>query len=137
MQLASRFLALALVVVLGCGKKPSEARPDPEAASDPAPVAEPAPSVPVVAARAPAPAVVVDTGVPANFPPACVAYAALIEKLQACDKVGAARDGLSRGYHELRAAWPQVQPDQRAAIDAQCKAQADSLRDAAAATCGW
>ena len=137
MQLASRSLVVALVVLLGCAKKSSEARPDPAVASDPAPITEPAPSAPTVAA-APTPApVVVETGVPASFPPACVAYAALIDRLQACDKAGAARDGLSRGYHELRAAWPTVQPDQRAAIELQCKAQADSLRDAAAATCGW
>jgi len=137
MQLASRSVAFALVVLFGCAKQPAEARPEPAAASAPAPVTEPTPSPPTVAAApTPVPAVV-DTSVPSNFPPACVAYAALVEKLQACDKAGAARDGLSRGYHELRAAWPMVQPDQRAALELQCKAQADSLRDAAAATCGW
>jgi drug/metabolite transporter (DMT)-like permease len=51
--------------------------------------------------------------------------------------IGAARGELSRGYRELRDAWPAIPADQRAAVDAQCKAQADSLRNAAAATCGW
>lgn len=136
MQIAPRSLAFALVVLLGCSKKPSEARPEPVATA-PTQLADPAPPPPVVAAPTPAPVVVAETGVPADFPPSCVAYAALIEKLQGCDKVGPVRDSLARGYHELRAAWPSVQPAQRPAIDAQCKTQADSLRDATAATCAW
>jgi hypothetical protein len=137
MKLAPRFVAFALVALLGCSKAPSEARPDPTPASAPAPTAAPAPIAAPPPAAAPPVAAPVETGVPANFPPACVAYAALIEKLKACDKVGAARDGLARGYHELRAAWAMVPPDQRAAVDAQCKTQADSLRNAAAAACSW
>jgi hypothetical protein len=75
--------------------------------------------------------------VPADFPTECVAYAALIDKLKACDKLGSARDGLMQGYNGLRASWSAVPADQRASIAGQCKTQADSLRSAAAATCGW
>lgn len=136
MQLAPRFVALALVALLGCSKAPSEAPPAPTAASDLTLVAAPTPSAPSAPTPAPPPPPV-ETGVPADFPPGCVAYAALIEQLKACDKAGDARDGLARGYNELRAAWAMVPPDQRVAVDVQCKTQADSLRNAAAATCGW
>jgi hypothetical protein len=74
---------------------------------------------------------------PADFPPECRDYAALIDKLKACDKLGGARDGLMVGYNGLRSAWRTIPSDQRAGIAGQCKTQADSLRNAAAATCEW
>ncbi len=136
MQLAPRLTALALIATLGCSKPPAEARPEPTAAAGPTATAAEAVAPPVATPSAPvagAPA----TGLPADFPPACIAYAALIEKLKACDKVGEGRDGLTRGYDELRSTWTAATADQRGAFDAQCKIQADSLRDAAAATCSW
>jgi hypothetical protein len=133
MKLAPRFAALALVVTLGCSKPPAEAHPEPAAPTETPATEPPAASTPA----APRAAAAAEPGAPADFPPECVAYAALIEKLKACDKVGEGREGLTRGYEELRSTWAMVGVDQRAAFDVQCKTQADSLRDAAAATCGW
>ena len=142
MKFASLVAAVAAVSLVaggaaGCSNKdkPDQvaATPPPTAAAPPA--RSPAPAV---AAPAPAPAAPADNApVPADFPPECVVYAALIDKLKACDKIGAAREGLMQGYSGLRAGWAAVPADQRAGVAIQCKTQADSLRNAAAATCGW
>jgi len=144
MKLASLVAAVAAVsfvtaCVAGCSTKSD--KPDTQAAAPPPPTAA-APPAQAPAAPAgdppPPPAAPADNAaVPADFPPECVVYAALIDKLKACDKLGAARDGLMQGYTGLRAGWAAVPADQRAGVAIQCKTQADSLRNAAAATCGW
>ena len=137
MKLAPLVVVLvALGLVAGCSSKRREPQPEAETApvtSVPTPAAAPAPA-PVARAPAAAPA---DRTVPADFPAECAAYAALIDKLKQCDAIGAGRDGLVSAYSELRAAWPTVPAVQRASVAAQCKSQADSLRNAAAATCSW
>jgi len=138
MKLAS-FAVIAAVALgtAGCSSKQPDKAPEPR--KDPAPAAvEPTPA-PAAAAPAPAPrptAVATDT-VPADFPPECRDYAALIDKLKTCAKIGGARDGLMVGYNGLRSSWASIPADQRSGIAGQCKTQADSLRNAAAATCQW
>ncbi len=137
-----RFAAYAMFatfVAAGCSSKKPEERK--EAVT---PAAEPAPAEPVkpaeAPAAAPAPPQAADPTpgtLPPGFPPECVAYAALIDKLKTCDKIGGAREGLTRAYDSLRTAWIDVPADRAASVAAQCKTQADSLRNAAAATCGW
>jgi len=139
MKLVTRFAAFAVVVWLasGCSNKPP-AEQHKEAVASPAD--EPRPAAPASASAPPPPAAADpahSTDIPADFPPECVDYAALIGKLRACNKLGQARDGLTQGYESLRSAWPMIPADQRATVGAQCKTQADSLRSAAAATCGW
>jgi hypothetical protein len=137
--LAMKLAALAMVamVTASCSNKQPDKQPEPPPARN-----EPAPPAAAVAPFPPppradnAPAPSSDT-LPADFPATCVEYAALIDKLKACDKLGAARDGLTLGYTSLRSSWSAVPPDQRNAIGVQCKVQAESLRNAAAATCGW
>jgi hypothetical protein len=103
------FAALAVAaLVTACSSKPADDRPA------------------VIAAAA-----------PADFPADCVAYAALIDRLASCDKIGGARDGLRAGYAAVRSTWAAVPASRRGELGAQCRVQADSLRDAAAATCSW
>ena len=97
-----------------------------------APVAPPPPAPPAPLTPVPEPST---TTLPADFPAECVAYAALIDKLKACDKLGGARDGLMAGYGSLRSGWSSIPADRRAGIAEQCRTQADSLRNAVAATC--
>jgi len=138
MKLAS-FAVIATVLFgpAGCSSKPPDSPP--EARKDPAPAAvapTPAPT-PVAPAPTPPAEPAANGTVPADFPPECRDYAALIDKLKACSKLGGARDGLMVGYNGLRSSWATVPADQRSGIAGQCKTQADSLRNAAAATCEW
>lgn len=135
MKLAS---VLAVLAITACSSKQPESKPEP--AATPPPPSEPArtaPAAPAAAVPAAPPSGEAASGIPAGFPPECVAYAELIEKLKTCDKLGAARDGLMLGYQGLRSTWSSVPDDQRASFAAQCQTQKDSLHNAAAATCGW
>jgi hypothetical protein len=139
-SLVARVTAVALITVGAAGCSSKSDKTDKQVAANPpaAPAPAPTPAAPPPPAAAPAPAAPVETGpVPADFPPECVEYAGLIDKLKTCDKIGAARDGLMQGYTGLRAGWAAVPAEQRAGVAVQCKTQADSLRAAAAATCGW
>lgn len=78
-----------------------------------------------------------DRAPPIDFPADCVTYAGLIDRLGACDRARGARDELVSAYAALRAAWPTVPIPRRGAVAAQCRSQADGLRTAAAAACGW
>jgi hypothetical protein len=135
----ARSAVLAAVLAAGCSSKPAEDRAPP--APDPARAAPPAAPVtapePARAANAPSARAGLADNLPASFPPDCVEYAALIKKLGACDRLGAARDGLTQAYLDVATAWPGVPADRHAEVAAQCKTQAESLRNAAAATCGW
>jgi hypothetical protein len=161
-----RTVVVAWLAAAGCSGRPAEDRAQPAPTTQPAeatPSAAP-PTAVSPAAVPPAtasPAVVPTPGpaggtgpaegagpagrvngaaarkLPDGFPPDCVAYAALIEKLGQCDQLGTARDGLTQAYRDLASAWPTVPVDQRAQVEAQCKTQAESLHSAAAATCGW
>ena len=135
MKLASLCAAVCLAT-LGCSSKPDK-QPEPQAQPAPVAVAPAAAPAPVAAARVAAAEPPPSDTVPADFPPECRDYAALIDKLKACDKLGGARDGLMVGYNGLRSAWRTIPSDQRAGIAGQCKTQADSLRNATAATCEW
>jgi hypothetical protein len=136
-------LRAVLIVVFGaaCSGRSADDRAQPAAA--PAEVTRPAaPAAPTAptgsAGSTNAGAAAADV---AGVPRGCDDYAELIKKLASCDRLGAARDGLAQAYRDLVAAWSAVPADQRAQleaqIEAQCKTQADSLRNAAAATCGW
>lgn len=133
--------ALAIAAALGLAACSSK-QPDPTPApAPPAQTAQPAPApptpVPLPPQPTPPPAAAVTDTLPADFPPECRDYAALIDRVKACDKLGGARDGLQQGYISLRQSWSQLTPDARAAMGGQCKTQADSIRNAAAATCSW
>lgn len=140
MKLASLIVSL-VVALASCSDKQPAAPPAPAATpvAQPAPTPPPPAAIPAPAAPPPAapPPEASDAPLPADFPAPCVTYAALIDKLKACDKLGAARDGLMVGYTSLRSAWSAVPADQRPAFGAQCQTQADSLRNAVAATCAW
>jgi len=143
MQLAPLVAALALASsAAGCSTKRSQEgkAPVPGAAAEatvaaaPAPAPAPAPVPPPGAAPPPAS---FDDSIPEGYPPECVAYASLIGRLASCDKIAGARDGLRAAYASIRAGWSATPADRRAEIATQCKTQADSLRNAAAAACGW
>jgi len=130
-------LALALAVA-ACSSKSEDKPPTPAAAPAPGSAA-PVETAPARPAR-PAAAAVDKSAVasaPSDFPAECRAYADLIDKLKDCDKLGGARAGLSQGYDNVRSAWAVVPAERHGEIATQCKTQADSLRNAAAATCGW
>jgi hypothetical protein len=136
MKLAT-LLALALVTSgAACSTKaPAERKEAVTAGPD-----EPRPiEIAQVAAPTPAPAqpAAATAGIPNDFPKECAAYAALIDKLKACDQIGGARAALTQAYENVRSAWSMVPADRRDEVATQCKTQADSLRNAAAATCGW
>jgi hypothetical protein len=133
-------LAFAMLLTAGdagCSNKPSEERN--EAVTRPADEPIPAaPARPTVPATTPAPAGVTPTTgtIPNDFPKDCVGYAALIDKLRTCDQLGGARASLLNAFEGLRSAWSTVPADRREEFARQCAAQAESVRNAAAATCG-
>jgi hypothetical protein len=120
----------------GCSGKPAEERKEPAPAAAEEPKAEPA--RPADPAAAPQPAGVAPTTgtIPNDFPKECVGYAALIDKLKSCDQLGGARASLLNAYESLRSAWATVPADRRDEFARQCGTQAESVRNAAAATCG-
>jgi len=136
--LLSAFALLASGIASGaCSDKAPAQRKEAVAAApeDPPPI-EPAQLV----APGAAPAAVQNqpaAGIPNDFPPECTTYAALIDKLKTCDQIGGARAALTQAYDNVRSAWSIVPAERRAEVAVQCKTQADSLRNAAAATCGW
>jgi len=133
------FAALATLGTLGtaCSSKAPEERKDTVAsAPDESRKAEPA--RPAAAPRAAVPAAHPATGAtPADFPKECAGYAALIDRLKTCDQAGGARAGLIQAYESLRSSWMTVPADRRDEVARQCNTQAESLRNAVAATCGW
>lgn len=133
-------LAVLAALAGGCSSKPSQDRAAP--ATQPA---EPAPAPRMRPVGMPAPAVIgparigdADAGaaVPSELPD-CVVYAQLIDRLRICDRLGGARDDLTRAYLDLASAWANVPADRRDEVAAQCRTQADTLRSAAGAICGW
>lgn len=126
---------VAVIALAGCSSKKRAPAPAPET-PEPTEVAS---AAPVAAQPAPRPASPLPQVALAasDFPVECKAYAELVDRLKSCDALGSARDGMTRAYNELRAGWPDVPPPQRATVAAQCKSQADSLRNAVAATCKW
>jgi hypothetical protein len=120
----------------GCSSKPAEERKEPA----PGPTAPAAPEAarPAEPAAAPQPAGVAPTSgtIPNDFPKDCVGYAALIDKLKGCDQLGGARASLLNAYEGLRSAWATVPADRRDEFARQCATQAESVRNATAATCG-
>jgi hypothetical protein len=144
MKLASLVAAIVISItplaLAGCSDSQPDKQPDKlinhAAVRKEAPVVAAAPA-PVAPPPTPAPVETSNATLPADFPSECVSYAAMMDKLKACDKLGGARDGLMAGFQSLRSAWSQVPVEQRGAIGSQCRVQADSLRNAVAATCGW
>lgn len=120
----------------GCSSKPAEERKEPAPAAA-EPKGEPArPAEPPAAAPQPAGVVPTTGTIPNDFPKECVGYAALIDKLKGCDQLGAARASLLNAYEGLRSAWATVPTERRDEFARQCGMQAESVRNAAAATCG-
>ena len=130
--------AALAIATAGCSDRQPDKPPEMAATRPaPAPAPAPAPSAATQPPRTSSPPETSSATLPADFPAACVSYAALIDRLKACDKLGGARDGLMVGYNGLRSAWSTIPTDQRDSFASQCKTQEDSLRNAAAATCGW
>jgi hypothetical protein len=135
--LAFALLFTATAGAGGCSNKASEERKEAETRpADEVRTAEVA--GPTEPATAPTPAGVSPTTgtIPNDFPKDCVGYAALIDKLKGCDALGGARASLLNAYEGLRTAWSTVPADRRDEFARQCAAQAESVRNAAAATCG-
>ena len=120
----------------GCSSKPADERKEPAPAAAEAPAAEPARSAEPAAAAQPAGVAPVTGAIPNDFPKECVGYAALIDKLKGCDQLGGARASLLNAYESLRSAWATIPADRRDEFARQCGTQAESVRNAAAATCG-
>ena len=137
MKLVALLVFAMFPTAVGCSNKASEERK--EAETKPADQPGPAePIRPAEPATAPATAGVSPTTgtIPNDFPKDCVGYAALIDKLKGCDKLGGARASLLNAYEGLRSAWATVPADRRDEFARQCAAQAESVRNATAATCG-
>ena len=120
----------------GCSNKPAEERKEPATQTAEAP--RPAEPAPAAAPSTPTPAGVAPTSgtIPNDFPKDCIGYAALIERLKGCDQLGGARASLLNAYESLRSAWSTVPAERRDEFARQCATQAESVRNAAAATCG-
>jgi hypothetical protein len=125
--------------VAGCKKKKDEAKPAETPAAKPtddkaaAPADKPA-DKPADPAAAPAAG-------GGDLPASCGEYKAMIEKLASCDKMPQqARDALKQSYDTMSASWANaatLPPEAKDGMDKSCKAGADALKQAAAATCGW
>ena len=120
----------------GCSSKPAEERKEPAPAAAETPTAEPARSAEPAATPQPAGVAPTSGTIPNDFPKECVSYAALIDKLKSCDQLGGARASLLNAYESLRSAWATVPADRRDEFARQCGTQTESVRNAAAATCG-
>ena len=120
----------------GCSSKPAEDRKEPAAAATDEAKASPARSAEPAAAAQPAGVAPTTGTIPNDFPKECLGYAALIDKLKGCDQLGGARASLLDAYESLRSAWATVPADRRDEFARQCGTQAESVRNAAAATCG-
>jgi hypothetical protein len=127
-----------LPLIAGCSKKSDNNKPAAApAASEQTPATPPAAAGSSAPTAPAAPATPPSADTSADLPSECTEYAALIDKLKTCDKLGAARAALTQAYENLHTAWGTTPPDRRGEITAQCKTQAESLRNAVAATCGW
>jgi hypothetical protein len=72
-----------------------------------------------------------------RLPAACRDYGAMIERLGGCASVpGGTRGALQLAYRDLTQAWMRGTYDARA-LEVQCRAMIDGLRQAVAARCGW
>lgn len=83
-------------------------------------------------------ALVAVDGRPARpLPPACREYGAAVEQLGACTGMSeGARGALELAYRNLTRAWQRGTYDTEA-VELQCRAMLDGLRQAIAARCGW
>jgi len=82
-------------------------------------------------------AAIAGTPVVTRLPSTCRAYRAMIEKLGSCAGLPeGARGALELTYRELTEAWTRGTYDAHA-LDVQCRAMLDGLRQAVAARCGW
>jgi hypothetical protein len=133
-----RHAVLAAAVLCACSSSRAGDRPAPAPppASQPVDPAQ-APAVAATPAPTPGSAAAPPTQIPTGFSADCVAYATLIDRLDTCDQVRGARDGLRQGYLALLEAWPATPVGRRSELTAQCRTQAESLRNAAAAACHW
>jgi hypothetical protein len=75
----------------------------------------------------------------ASFPAACGAYREAIERLARCgDTLDDATRGRLRAMFERQwAAWEKLPEPDRRALAAICESSAETVREAAAAACGW
>ncbi len=82
-------------------------------------------------------AAVAATPAVSRLPAACRDYGAMIERLGACPTVpGETRSALQVAYRELTQAWTRGSYDAQA-LELQCRAMIDALRQVVAARCGW
>lgn len=72
----------------------------------------------------------------ARLPTECVVYEQLAGKLATCDKLPqTTRDAMKQAFETSKATWPGN--TNKVALGAICQAAAASLKQAAAAACGW
>jgi len=76
------------------------------------------------------------TPVRARFPAVCRQYGELLDRLGACAMPEGMRGALTLSYQELIQAWRRGSLEGEA-IEVQCRAMVDGLRQAVAARCGW
>jgi hypothetical protein len=82
-------------------------------------------------------ALVTATRVQLHLPPVCRDYGALLEKLGGCTAVPEGMRGALEGaYRQLTQSWQRGTSDIQA-LELQCRAMIDGLRQAGAARCGW
>jgi hypothetical protein len=73
-----------------------------------------------------------------ELPAECAEYKAMIDKLATCDKMPKeSRDSLKQAFDAAAPTWANVTPETKATVAESCKKAADSLKSAAATTCGW
>jgi hypothetical protein len=137
-KLTTLVMAVALAAtVAGCKKKrDTEARDEtPTKQAEPEPPKEaPKPEPPKEAPTEPPKAEA------AAAPAECTDYKALVDKLASCDKLPAAqRDSLKAAFDTAAKDWgtPPADDAAKKALADRCKAGAESVKTAAAKTCGW
>jgi hypothetical protein len=82
-------------------------------------------------------AMVAATPAAMRLPPVCRDYGALLEKLETCAAMPeSTRGALEVAYRQLTQSWLRGTSDVQA-LELQCRAMIDGLRQAGAARCGW
>jgi hypothetical protein len=134
MRRALATACLAALAACGCGSKSSEPAPAPGSASAQPPPREPDPGA------APSPAPLPEPG-PASggLPAACEDYRRTVARLAGCGDAlpQATRDNLRAHFERQWTGWEKLPEPERRALEAICRDQAEIVKAAAAAACGW
>jgi hypothetical protein len=137
-KLTTLLAALAMTTTLagGCGSKKNQERKDDTTATKPIDETKPSTTETTPTAK-PGDTTTTPPAAPStDFPAECTAYKVMVDKLAECQKLATeTRDNLKNAFQQSWTVWEKT-PDKKTIVEA-CKAGTETVRAAAATTCGW